>query len=109
MQSVHDQLADAYRALYPVSADEKEFNRIASAARGTVRFERGEDYVIIAQCVTSEEISTYGKVRHTSWYVSLNYRGEFVTRREFGGMVEYDAVNSWIVASIVTDSKKRSN
>jgi len=93
-----------------VNVNEREFNRIKDAARGTVRFERFEDYVIIAHCTSASEISTHGKVTHTSWYAAIYCNDALVIRADFDSQLTYQALNSWVSASIVADmKKKRSN
>lgn len=80
--------------------DRIEFERIAKAKRGVVRIERGDEYVVIAHCHTCGEISSYGLVEHTDWYVSLNFRGNFVTRLELDSTLTYDALSAWITFEI---------
>ena len=93
-----------------VNTNEKEFNRIASAARGTVRFERFEDYVIIAHCTTVVEASVCGWLPLTSWYAAIYCNDALVVRADFDSQLTYQALNVWISASIVADmKKKRSN
>jgi hypothetical protein len=109
-RTLHNELADkADNREAPISADEKEFNRIASAARGTVRFERSEDYVIIAHCTTVVENTICGYLPLTSWVSAIYRNDDKIARAEFNSGLTYQTLNSWISASIVADIKKRSN
>lgn len=86
--------------------DRAEFERIKAATRGTVRIERAEDYVIIAHCQTAQYFDV-APMSITVWYVSVNFNGMPIKRREFDRTLSYDALEAFIVATISAHQKTR--
>lgn len=87
--------------------NQTEFERIKRAGRGTFRTERGEDYVIIAHCHTSEYIGNAVVIRETRWYVQVHFDGDLIARGEFANRdLSWQVLETFVAGTIAEHARQ---
>lgn len=77
--------------------EHSEFERIKAAKRGTLRYERGEGYVIIVHCSSYQTIEGC-LIDHTSYHASIYNNARLTDHREFDSTLTDEQLHEWITA-----------